>query len=173
MGVDRSGRTKHRASGAKRRPISVKKKDQLARPSANTKIGTQKVKQIKCRGNVKKLRALALNKGNFAIANLGSTAKSSIHTVKYHPSNMEIVRSDILVKNCIVEIDATPIKMMVDKLKRKNPKLKVDKAIETQLSSGSKILARIASRPGQSGRADGVILEGKEYNFYLKKISKK
>ena len=31
-------------------------------------------------------------------------------------------------------------------------------------------LARIASRPGQSGRCDGYILEGKELEFYIKKI---
>lgn len=33
--------------------------------------------------------------------------------------------------------------------------------------------ASIASRPGQSGRADGYILEGKELEFYLKKIKNK
>ena len=32
--------------------------------------------------------------------------------------------------------------------------------------------ARISSRPGQSGRCDGYILEGKELEFYLKKVSK-
>lgn len=32
------------------------------------------------------------------------------------------------------------------------------------------ISAIISSRPGQSGRADGYILEGKELEFYVKKI---
>jgi small subunit ribosomal protein S8e len=31
----------------------------------------------------------------------------------------------------------------------------------------------IASRPGQSGRVDGYILEGKELEFYIKKMEKK
>jgi small subunit ribosomal protein S8e len=31
----------------------------------------------------------------------------------------------------------------------------------------------ISSRPGQSGRADGYILEGKELEFYSKKLEKK
>lgn len=35
------------------------------------------------------------------------------------------------------------------------------------------ILASISSRPGQSGRADGYILEGKELEFYLRKIKSK
>ena len=35
------------------------------------------------------------------------------------------------------------------------------------------IAARIASRPGQSGHADGVVLEGKELEFYAKKLKSK
>jgi small subunit ribosomal protein S8e len=37
----------------------------------------------------------------------------------------------------------------------------------------SRFVARISSRPGQSGRCDGYILEGKELEFYLKKIRAK
>merc|ERR1739845_40773 len=48
----------------------------------------------------------------------------------------------------------------------------VDKSISDQLNKGS-ILAKLTSRPGQSGRADGTILEGKELEFYLKKLPKK
>ena len=36
-----------------------------------------------------------------------------------------------------------------------------------------KLLACISSRPGQCGRVDGYILEGKELEFYLKKTEKK
>jgi small subunit ribosomal protein S8e len=45
----------------------------------------------------------------------------------------------------------------------------LDPLIEEQFSTG-RLLACIASRPGQSGRADGYILEGKELEFYQKKI---
>merc|ERR1712151_1127602 len=48
----------------------------------------------------------------------------------------------------------------------------LEQKVQDQLAKGS-ILARITSRPGQSGRADGVILEGKELDFYLKKLPKK
>ena len=34
-------------------------------------------------------------------------------------------------------------------------------------------IAIISSRPGQCGRADGYILEGKELEFYVKKIKAK
>jgi small subunit ribosomal protein S8e len=34
-------------------------------------------------------------------------------------------------------------------------------------------LACVSSRPGQSGRSDGYILEGKELDFYSKMLKKK
>jgi hypothetical protein len=37
------------------------------------------------------------------------------------------------------------------------------------LRSG-RLLARISSRPGQSGRCDGYLLEGKELDFYMRKL---
>ena len=39
--------------------------------------------------------------------------------------------------------------------------------------SPSLSLACIASRPGQSGRCDGYILEGKELEFYQRKLKSK
>jgi len=35
------------------------------------------------------------------------------------------------------------------------------------------VYALVTSRPGQCGRCDGYILEGKELEFYTKKMSKK
>ncbi|XP_014613272.1 PREDICTED: 40S ribosomal protein S8-like, partial [Polistes canadensis] len=49
---------------------------------------------------------------------------------------------------------------------------KVEPALEEQFSTG-RVLACISSRPGQCGRADGYILEGKELEFYLRKIKSK
>jgi len=48
----------------------------------------------------------------------------------------------------------------------------MDKKVIDQFTSG-KLLACISSRPGQSGRCDGYVLEGRELEFYLKKIEKK
>ena len=42
---------------------------------------------------------------------------------------------------------------------------------DTMLSVSS--TACISSRPGQSGRCDGYILEGKELEFYLRKLRSK
>lgn len=48
----------------------------------------------------------------------------------------------------------------------------IDSKVEEQFNSG-RLLAVISSRPGQSGRADGYVLEGKELEFYIKKLDKK
>lgn len=58
------------------------------------------------------------------------------------------------------------------KLEKRQQGRKLDAHIEEQFSSG-RLLACISSRPGQCGRADGYILEGKELEFYMKKIQRK
>ena len=50
--------------------------------------------------------------------------------------------------------------------------IKSAREIELMRAAG-KILACISSRPGQSGRADGYILEDEELAFYHKKINQK
>jgi len=49
---------------------------------------------------------------------------------------------------------------------------KVEPALEEQFGTG-RLLACISSRPGQCGRCDGYILEGKELEFYQRKIKAK
>jgi len=61
-------------------------------------------------------------------------------------------------------------------LKRKwafrNKTHKIEKSLEDQLKLG-RLLAKITSRPGQNGRADGALLEGAELAFYQKKLESK
>ncbi|KAK6589830.1 40S ribosomal S8 [Cryptosporidium xiaoi] len=48
----------------------------------------------------------------------------------------------------------------------------IDPLVEEQFGIG-RLLACVSSRPGQCGRCDGYILEGKELEFYKKKLEKK
>merc|ERR1711971_180810 len=61
---------------------------------------------------------------------------------------------------------------VVAKQKYRDSKQKLDPAVEDQFQSG-RLLACIASRPGQSGRCDGYVLEGEELTFYKRKLEKK
>lgn len=48
---------------------------------------------------------------------------------------------------------------------------KVEPALEKQFEAG-RLYAVVSSRPGQSGRCDGYILEGEELAFYQRKLHK-
>lgn len=75
-----------------------------------------------------------------------------------------------------VEVPAAEEKKVSDHVARKHAEraedAKVDPAVDNQFATG-RLYAVITSRPGQSGRCDGYILEGKELDFYLKKIKSK
>ncbi|XP_024174210.1 40S ribosomal protein S8-like [Rosa chinensis] len=61
---------------------------------------------------------------------------------------------------------------LLRKLEKRQKDRTLDSHIEEQFSGG-RLLACISSRPGQCGRSDGYILEGKELEFYMKKLQRK
>jgi small subunit ribosomal protein S8e len=79
-------------------------------------------------------------------------------------------------KSAVAHAPKFDVKKASAALKRKwafrQKSLKVEKAIEDQLKLG-RVLAKITSRPGQTGRADGALLEGAELQFYSRKLDKK
>jgi len=300
MGISRDKLHKRRATGGRRKILRGKRKFELGRAPALTKLGEKRIHLIRTRGGHQKLRALRLNEGHFVWPGEAATKKSRILNVVYNATSNELVRTNTLVKGAIVQIDATPfkqwyeqfyrvqlgkikkdevkkeeekkpaagavktsekksvktsekkpvkgsekkgapkaaekpaagakksekksekattkagakpaekkdaaktaadkkaeakarrlrrktaeeIKKAIDsgvrkpshRLKRKlnsrNKARILEQALKEQFNTG-RVLARISSRPGQSGRADGYILEGEELSFYLKKIEKK
>jgi small subunit ribosomal protein S8e len=48
---------------------------------------------------------------------------------------------------------------------------KVEPALEKQFEAG-RLFAIVSSRPGQSGRCDGYVLEGEELAFYQRAVRK-
>jgi len=268
MGISRTGLRKRRATGGRQRPLRSKRKFELGRPPANTKLGEQKIHEVRTMGGWKKFRALKLDHGNMSWAGEAVTRKVRILTVVYNATSNEMVRTNTLVKGCIVQVDSTPFKQWYQKYygvqlgkkieakpaapekeaaappkaaaptkgaakpaakaatkgakgaaktpapSKEAPKGKEGKAKEATpaaaapatpaeppkpLKESAKVLrirrqrnklrllepnladqfntgrlyARIASRPGQTGRADGYILEGEELAFYLKKLNLK
>jgi len=270
-----------------------KRKFNLARPASNTRIGEERVRKIRTRGGNYKLRALRLETGNFAWASENVTRKSRVIRVVYNSTSNELVRTNTLVKNCVIEVDATPFRLWYEqhyginlqkrrsgedgkaskgksepvakkegehkegekkdakkdekkpagvkkgvekkdsakkdaakpeskekkegkevkkegkggkkgekkegeekkpkgvvfsngvranrKTKEVKEKLRMrtrqktrflETNLESQLSTG-RIYVCVTSRPGQTGRCDGYVLEGKELEFYVKKLSKK
>eukprot|EP00696_Hemimastix_kukwesjijk_P011856 gnl/Hemi2/24871_TR8361_c0_g1_i1.p2 gnl/Hemi2/24871_TR8361_c0_g1~~gnl/Hemi2/24871_TR8361_c0_g1_i1.p2 ORF type:complete len:204 (+),score=11.23 gnl/Hemi2/24871_TR8361_c0_g1_i1:65-676(+) len=200
MGIARDSRHKRRLTGG-RMPIHKKKRlFESGRPSANTKIGEKRIRRIRVRGGNYKFRALRLDNGNFSWGSEATTRKTRILDVVYNASNNELVRTKTLVKNCIIQVDATPFRAWYAKrygvelgkkkagkegekavkqskhLKKviagRNKERYIDPIVEDQFNQG-RLLACVSSRPGQSGRCDGYILEGRELEFYIKKLDKK
>ena len=112
MGISRDSTHKRRLTGGKRKPIRKKRKFEMGRPATLTKLvpGAKRIHQVRCRGGNIKYRALRLDSGNFSWGTESVTKKSRLLTVVYNASNNELVRTNTLVKNCILQIDATPFK---------------------------------------------------------------
>ena len=249
MGISRTGLHKRRATGGRRKSLRSKRKFELGRQPANTKLGEQKIHEVRVRGGHKKFRALKLDHGNMSWAGEAVTRKVRILTVVYNATSNEMVRTNTLVKGAIVQVDSTPFKQWYSKYygvqlgkkvtdkpaevpaatgakkeaapkgaKKEAPKAAVKAApkakgaakpeavkpeapkeeakvvkesahvlkkrkqrnairvlepnLAEQFNTG-RLYARIASRPGQTGRCDGYILEGEELAFYLRKLTHK
>ncbi|CAM8993435.1 unnamed protein product [Rhodiola kirilowii] len=212
MGISRDSMHKRRATGGKKKAWRKKRKYELGRQPANTKLSSNKtVRRIRVRGGNVKWRALRLDTGNYSWGSEAVTRKMRILDVVYNASNNELVRTQTLVKSAIVQVDAAPFKQwylqhygveigrrkktsaaakkegedagaaaedlkksnhVTRKLEKRQQGREIDPHIEEQFGGG-RLLAAISSRPGQHGRADGYILEGKELEFYMKKLQKK
>jgi small subunit ribosomal protein S8e len=213
LGISRDSRHKRSHTGAKRAHYRKKRKFELGRQPANTRIGPKRIHEVRVRGGNIKHRAMRLDAGNFAWGSEAITRKTRVIDVVYNASNNELVRTKTLVKSAIVQVDATPFRQWWEahygenlskkkgqhssaaaaveatpaaskeaeskllghrerkQLARKS-QAHTDQHLEDQFGAG-RLYAILTSRPGQSGRADGYILEGKELDFYLRKIRSK
>lgn len=237
IGISRTSRHKRSATGAQKSHYRKKRKFELGRQPANTRLGPKRVHTVRTRGGNTKFRALRLESGNFAWGSEHVTKKTRIIGVSYNASNNELVRTNTLVKAAIIQIDATPFRQWYEAhvsdfacrrrlyshlilqyatpvskkgahksvvpsttdepVKKSNhaqrsldakkkgtscyltwfnhrywaltSESKIDPLLESQFGAG-RLYACISSRPGQSGRADGYVLEGKELEFYLRKL---
>lgn len=200
MGISRDSMHKRRLTGGTKPKTHKKRKYMLGRQAAMTKLGTKLVREVRVRGGSIKNRALRLETGSFAWGSEAYAAKTRILNVVYNSSNNELVRTNTLVKGCIVQIDATPYRQFylkqygeeIGKKKADEEEEKVSKRVAEKRAKragasdrvpldshladvfqSGKLLARVASRPGQCGRCDGYVLEGKELEFYSKAMQKK
>ncbi|AEA39044.1 40S ribosomal protein S8 (nucleomorph) [Cryptomonas paramecium] len=176
MVISRDKCHKRKLTGGKKNFWRKKKKHNAGRQFIGTKIGLKHIAIIRVRGGNFKKRALYLEKGNFSWISYNITKKSKIISVVYNSSNNEFVRTNTLVKSSIVYIDVTPFRNVFQEKKlavqNASKNFVGNKVIDRFFKLG-KILARICSRPGQTGRADGYVIENEELEFYQKKIQKK
>ncbi|KAH8811588.1 putative 40S ribosomal protein S8-B [Xylogone sp. PMI_703] len=202
MGISRDSRHKRAATGAKRAFYRKKRVFEAGRQEAGTRIGPKRIHLVRTRGGNRKYRALRLESGNFSWGSEGIARKVRVIVVAFHPSNNELVRTNTLTKSAVVQVDAAPFRQwyeahygttlgrrrqqksgeqaeQVKKSKAVEKKQaerlaaqgKVEPALERQFEAG-RLYAVVSSRPGQSGRVDGYILEGEELAFYQRQLRK-
>jgi ribosomal protein eS8 len=109
-GISRDSRHKRRATGGKKPQTIKKRKYELGRQAAMTKLGAKRIHTVRVRGGHLKYRALRLDAGNFAWGSESVTRKTRVIDVVYNASNNELVRTKTIVKGCVVQIDATPFR---------------------------------------------------------------
>merc|ERR1719389_317901 len=202
MSISRNSRHKRRSTGG-RMPVHKKKRQfEMGRMPTMTKLGQKKVTLVRGRGGNMKHRALRIDHGTFAWGSEAISRKTRVIDVVYNATNNELVRTKTLVKNCIVKVDATPFrawylkhydvelnKKKVEEAEKARASSKRSKHVKARLAQRQKdrkleqkvadqfnsnqLYACISSRPGQSGRLDGYILDGRELDFYLRKLEKR
>ncbi|KAB0379625.1 hypothetical protein FD755_007409 [Muntiacus reevesi] len=160
MGISRDNWHNRRKTGGKRKPYHKKQKYELGCPAANTKIGPRRIHTVPVRGGNKKYRVLRLDVGNFSWGSECCTRKTRIIDAVYNASNNELVRTKTLVKNLTPEEEEILNKKRSKKIQKKYDEKK----------KNAKIGSLLEEQLGQCGRADGYVLEGKELEFYLRKI---
>jgi small subunit ribosomal protein S8e len=110
VGISRDSVHKRRATSGRHIAIRKKRKFALGRPPAMTKMGSKKINPVRARGGNIKYRALRLEHGNFSWGSEAIAKKVRIVAVVYNASNNELVRTNTLVKNAIVQVDAQPFR---------------------------------------------------------------
>jgi len=107
---------------------------------AMTKIGSKRIHPVRVRGGNTKFRALRLDTGNFSWGSEVCTRKTRVLDVVYNASNNELVRTKTLVKNAIVQVDATPFRQWYE--------------AHYGVSVGKKKIRRVRLRPRRRSRAN-------------------
>mmetsp|Transcript_3925 Transcript_3925/g.5979 ORF Transcript_3925/g.5979 Transcript_3925/m.5979 type:complete len:111 (-) Transcript_3925:20-352(-) len=109
MGITRSRLHKRRVTGGKLAIHRKKKKYEMGRLPANTRLMPDtRVRKVRVRGGNTKFRALRLHEGNFSWGSETITRHVKILDVIYNATSNEMIRTKTLVKGCIVVVDASP-----------------------------------------------------------------
>merc|ERR1712228_1066488 len=140
MGIGRDSQHKRRLTGGKKPAHHKKRKHEMGRQMAMTKIGSKRIHTVRCRGGNMKYRAMRLDTGNYSWGSEVCTRKTRILDVVYNASNNELVRTKTLVKNAIVQIDATPFRqwyeahygVLVGKKRKKETEEKTEEEKKTE-----------------------------------------
>merc|ERR1739848_761063 len=156
MGIGRDSLHKRRATGGRQKQWRKKRKHELGRIPAGTKISSNVcVRRVRVRGGNYKFRALRLDSGNWSWPSEAVARKTRVLDLTYNASNNELVRTQTLVKSAIVQIDATPFRHWYEshygvKIGIKKVKGQKEEPVEADVKRGARLAKKLEAR--QKGR---------------------
>uniref|UniRef100_A0A2K6ET38 Small ribosomal subunit protein eS8 n=1 Tax=Propithecus coquereli TaxID=379532 RepID=A0A2K6ET38_PROCO len=179
MGISRDNWHKR----AREKPYHKKRKYELGCPAANTKIGPRRIHTVcvwgECCTRKTRIIDVVYNVSNNELVRTKTLVKNCIVLTDSTPYRQWYESHYALPLGRKKGAKLTPeeeeilnkkrSKKIQKKYDERKKNAKISGLLEEQFQEG-KLLACIVSRPGPCGRADGYVLEGKELEFYLRKI---
>ncbi|WNY25229.1 30S ribosomal protein S8e [Methanolapillus millepedarum] len=105
------GASKRTYTGGKRIAGRSKRKFEIGREPAETRIGPSKSKNIATRGGNRKVRLLSEQFVNVTDKKSGKTIRATAQTVTGNPANKHYVRRNIVTKGTILKTDKGLVKI--------------------------------------------------------------
>ncbi|KAL9255400.1 Small ribosomal subunit protein eS8-like protein [Drosera capensis] len=168
---------KRRSTGGKKKAWGNKRKYELGRQPANTKLSSNMtIRRVRVRRGNLKWMALSLDAGNYSWGTEAVTRKTHILDVVYNASNNEFVRTQTLVKSAIVQHPSSNgiFSTIVSKLGgRKSQQLRRKPRRKAKLPQMKQREQSCAEEVGEAQGKSSVHFEGKELEFYMKKLQRK
>jgi small subunit ribosomal protein S8e len=104
------GNSKRKATGGKLRRHRGKKKYEMGREQAETKVGERRAKTIKTRGKTMKVNLRVAQHANIITKN-GKSKKVEITGVKENQANLHYVRRNVVTKGAIIDTKIGPARV--------------------------------------------------------------
>ncbi len=111
MVVVQRARTSRKPTGGLYNIARSKRKFEIGRMPAMTKVGKQNVKVIKTKGDSRKMKVLVAQFANVLDPKTKKYVKAAIKTVDECQANRHFVRRNVLVKGAVITTDAGKAKV--------------------------------------------------------------
>ena len=98
-------KSRRKQTGALYKAYRKKRKHELGRLPALTKLDEKKAVNIRARGNNRKVRLLSIDTANLLDPKTKKHEQVKIKTIMENPANRHFVRRNIITKGCIVDTE--------------------------------------------------------------------
>ncbi len=105
------GRSKRTPSGGRRIRHRKKRRSEIGRDTAPTRIDEDERVKARVHGGGEKIRAVSVETANVTDPETGDTGPSEIETVIENPANPHFVRRNFITKGAIIQTDAGPARV--------------------------------------------------------------